>query len=78
MDTEQAKRQMDEEHAEGMKPCPPTRTGGSAGHRNQFGHTRMVGEDPLVRHALVNPSRIIKPSPHEPVAKVKPITRQHP
>jgi len=77
--TEQGRGQLAQKHEEGSEHCPEQRKGGSAGYRNQVGHTRMVGEDPLVRRAVINPSRIQRKA-EKPTSKVTPARtgRQHP
>lgn len=57
MNTEQAKKRMGVEHRAALTPQPKPRSGGSAGFRDQHQYTRLVGQDPLVSHAVINPSR---------------------
>ncbi len=79
MNTEGAKRRMGEERAKALRPDPVRKSTGSAGHQNQYGHTRVVGEDPLTRHAVVNPSRV-QPKTETPKLRSRQAntSRQHP
>jgi hypothetical protein len=64
--TEQGRRQLAHEHVEASEPCPQPPKGGSKGsigYRNQNGHTRMVGSDPLVKHQVKQRSKV---KPKEP------------
>ena len=48
-ETAEGRAKLAQHHTAANAPVSATRQGGSAGHKNQFGHTRMVGQDPLVR-----------------------------
>lgn len=79
MDNEDYRRKMAGRHAALDAPCPPVNRKGSAARRNQTIVSRCVGQDPLARRAIINPSRIQPKGPKVPAAGVTPESRrQHP
>lgn len=63
MEESKGMRRLAQKRIESGKTDAPRKSGGSAGRANQYQHTRLVGADPLVKHAVLNPSRVQPKTP---------------
>ncbi len=73
------RRKLAQKRAAALRPDPLPRQGGSAAHRSQQNLSRTLGQDPLARHATVNPSRV-QPKAETPKLRSRQAntSRQHP